>query len=253
MVRVRPLTCGWLSADAGTMLTGQAGTMRMPAGAFLVEHPEGVVVFDTGMHPVLAEAGGTSRLGPIESLFEIDLDEHGSLAAQLGTLGLAPDDVDTAVVSHLHFDHCGGLAQLPRARLVAQQAEWDAAFDDDAVALGVYNPEDFDLGHDRQLLDGEHDLFGDGAVRLVPTPGHTAGHQSMLIEGRLLLVGDACYTQHALDADLYPPFRHDHEGQRRGYDWLRQQQGAGVSLVYSHDADQVGVARPCPLNPVASR
>jgi glyoxylase-like metal-dependent hydrolase (beta-lactamase superfamily II) len=130
------------------------------------------------------------------------------------------------------------VGQLPSARLVVQRAEWAAGFEEAAVRTGIYNPDDFDLGHDRQLLDGEHDLFGDGSVRVVPTPGHTAGHQSLLIEGRLLLVGDACYTQPALDADVVPPFGHDTEQQRSTYGWLRGQQAGGVALIYSHDAEQ---------------
>jgi glyoxylase-like metal-dependent hydrolase (beta-lactamase superfamily II) len=235
-VRVRPLECGWLSSDAGTMVEGNDGRTRMPVGAFLVEHPEGTVVFDTGMHPELQQS--TARLRKTARLFDIELDDRWTLPGQLAELGVAAEDVDIAVVSHLHFDHGGGLCQLPRARVVVQQAEWDTAFEEGLVAFGVYNPDDFDLGHDRQMLDGGHDLFGDGSVVVVPTPGHTAGHQSLLVEGRILLVGDACYTQHALDADAVPPFGHDLDRQRLTYGWLREQQGAGIGLVYSHDPDQ---------------
>jgi glyoxylase-like metal-dependent hydrolase (beta-lactamase superfamily II) len=213
----------------------------MPVAAFLIEHPHGIAVFDTGMHPALQE--GKDRLGRVGPLFDVELDPYWTLAGQLEEAGIAPDDVDLAIVSHLHFDHGGGLGQLPNARLVVQQAEWAGAFDDGLVAFGVYNPDDFDLGHQRQLIAGEHDVFGDGAVRIVPTPGHTAGHQSLLVEGTRILVGDACYTQHALDQDVYPPFGHDKEQQRAAYGWLREQQRAGIELVYSHDPSQ-WVARP---------
>jgi len=149
-----------------------------------------------------------------------------------------PEDVDLAIVSHLHFDHCGGLVELPSARVLVQQAEWDAAFAGPLVDFGVFNPDDFDLGHDRQAIDGEHDVFGDGSVVVVPTPGHTAGHQSLLIEGRLLLTGDACYCRLALELDSLPPFGHDLEQQRAGFAWLRDQEAKGIELVFSHDADQ---------------
>jgi N-acyl homoserine lactone hydrolase len=235
-VRVRPLECGWLTAGGETMAEGGDGRVRMPVGAFLIEHPGGVAVFDTGMHPDLEHS--KESLGQVGPMFDVELDQHWTLAGQLEALGVAPDDVDLAVVSHLHFDHGGGLGQLPAARLLVQRDEWAGAFDEGLVEFGVYNPAEFDLGHERQLLDGDHDLFGDGSVRVVPTPGHTAGHQSLLVEDRILLVGDACYTQHALDSDVLPPFGHDRDRQREVYGWLREQQAGGIGLVFSHDPDQ---------------
>jgi glyoxylase-like metal-dependent hydrolase (beta-lactamase superfamily II) len=218
------------------MVPGQVGAMRLPVGAFLVEHPSGTAVFDTGMHPDLQHS--TARMRSTAELFEVELTDAATVAGQLAARGVSPDDVDVAVVSHLHFDHCGGLVQLPEARVVVQQAEWDAAFSGPLVDYGVFNPDDFDLGHDRQALDGEHDLFGDGSVVVVPTPGHTAGHQSLLVEGRLLLTGDACYCRLALDLDSPPRFAHDVERQRKGFAWLREQEAAGVQLVFSHDLAQ---------------
>ena len=235
-VRVRTLTCGFLTSDAGGMVPGQVGTMRMPVGAFLIEHADGTAVFDTGMHPELATT--KDRMGVTADLFEVELSEASSVAGQLAERELGPEAIDLVIVSHLHFDHCGGLGLLPDARLLVQRAEWAAAFDGPLVELGVFNPGDFDLGHDRQELDGEHDVFGDGSVVIVPTPGHTAGHQSVLIERRLLLTGDACYCRLALDVDSPPAFAHDVEQQRRGFAWLRQQEEAGVQLVFSHDLEQ---------------
>ena len=235
-VRVRPLECGWLTTDLGSMLTGHIGEFRLPVASFLVEHDRGTLVFDTGMHPDLVH--GTSRLGPIESMYEVDLPEHALLGARLADCGVDPSAVDRAVLSHLHYDHCGGLTEVPEARIVVQSTEWTAGQDPLMAELGVYHPPDFRTGQDVECIDGSVDLFGDGSVVTVPTPGHTAGHQSLLIEGRLLLVGDACYCQLALDEDALPPFAADAEQQRAGFAWLREQASAGIELVYSHDPVQ---------------
>jgi glyoxylase-like metal-dependent hydrolase (beta-lactamase superfamily II) len=220
------------------MVPGQPGRMRMPVGAFLIEHPEGTAVFDTGMHPELEHS--TERMRSTADLFEVEQSPASTVAGQLAERGVSPDDVDVAIVSHLHFDHCGGLVQLPQARVLVQEAEWAAAFAPQLVEFGVFNPDDFDLGHDRQLLDGEHDVFGDGSLVVVPTSGHTAGHQSLLVEGRLLLTGDACYCRLALDLDQPPPFGHDTDRQREVFAWFRAQEASGVQLVFSHDPDQWG-------------
>jgi glyoxylase-like metal-dependent hydrolase (beta-lactamase superfamily II) len=218
------------------MITGQTGKMRMPVPAFVVEHPRGVLVFDTGMHPELMKS--TERLRSTASLFDLELTPDTFLASRLASVGFDAQDVRLVATSHLHFDHCGGLIEVPNARMLVQRAEWDAAFEPTLVEYGVFNPDDFDLGHDRELLDGEHDVFGDGSVRLVPTPGHTKGHQSLVVENRVMLVGDACYCRLALDLDALPAYGADPDRQRKTFAWLREQESAGTQLVFSHDTDQ---------------
>lgn len=235
-VRVRPLECGRLRTDQGTLLSGRVGDWEVPVGAFLVEHERGTAVFDTGMHPELMT--DTSRLGLSDMLFEVDLGADGLLGARLRAAGVDPAEVDLAVLSHLHFDHAGGLVEVPEARAVVQREEWAAGEDPVLIELGVYQPDDFRTGHDVELVDGRHDLFGDGSVVAVPTPGHTAGHQSLLVEGRMLLVGDACYCRLALDEEVLPPVAADPDRQLAGFRWLREQEAAGVRLVFSHDPDQ---------------
>ncbi len=218
------------------MIAGRSGAWRLPVAAFLVEHARGLVLFDTGLHPELATS--IERLRSVAHLFTPEVTEAEVVSARLRKIGVDPADIAVVGTSHLHFDHCGGHSLIPNARVVVQRTEWEAAHDEGMIELGGYNPDDFEVGHDIQLVDGDHDLFGDGALRLVRTDGHTPGHQSLVVDDRLVLVGDACYCQLALDTDGLPPFVVDEARQRVAFAWLRAQEAAGRELVFSHDPDQ---------------
>ena len=148
--------------------------------------------------------------------------------------------MDLAICSHLHFDHCGGNSALGDVPVLVQRNEWDAAHGGDPFA--GYQDHDFDTGQDVRLLDGEHDVFGDGSVVCFPTPGHTAGHQSLRVrtaDSEVVLTGDACYFRESLETGRLPVFGHDPDAQRRSLDVLRSMESAGSRLCFGHDPDQV--------------
>lgn len=238
-VRVRLMTCGWLEGDLGMLMVGGQSRVRLPIPSVLVEHPKGTAVFDTGLHAELAH--DTSRLRTSNDLFDVHMADSDALGAQLRAMDVDPAGVDFVVNSHLHFDHCGGNEALPNATLVVQQPEWKAGHIDKLIARDVYSPADFDLGQPLQLLDGEHDLFGDGSVRLVPTYGHTAGHQSMVVRTdstEYVFCADTCYFKSTLESGALPGFGYDLGAQAKVLDWLRTMQSAGATLVFGHDPDQ---------------
>ena len=235
-LRVQPLSCGWLTCDAGAMITGCHGVFRMPVPAFVIEHPRGLVLFDTGLHPELTTS--TGRMRGLDRFYTPALAPDGSVGPRLRAAGHDPGDVAVIVSSHLHFDHCGGHVEVPNARITVQREEWSVAHQPAAQASGAYDPCDFELGHPVELVDGAYDVFGDGRLVVEPTPGHTAGHQSLIVDGTVVLIGDACYCQAALDSDRLPPFAFDHDRQRRTFAWLRRQAAAGRRLVFSHDLAQ---------------
>ena len=148
------------------------------------------------------------------------------------------------MLSHLHFDHAGGTEEIPDARLVVQRAEWESGQDQRMIDYGIYNPADYDHGHDQELLDGEHDLFGDGRVVCLPTPGHTKGHQSLRVEldsGPVVLTGDCVYTEQLLNDDAVPVFTPERAvpQQRESMAYLRSlRDDHGCRLLYGHDEDQ---------------
>lgn len=240
-VRVLALECGWLTGPAGLFLTDAPGRLRVPVPAFLVEHPHGRVLFDTGLHPSL-QTDAASRLGPLAELFEVEFAAGADVASRLVALGIEPESIRWVVASHLHFDHVGGLQTIPNATLVVQGREWAAGADADGRARNTYDPNDYDLGHARRLVDGEHDLFGDGRVVCLPTFGHTPGHQSLRVRtddgADVVLTADACYLRETLETLRLPAVVHDAAETRRSLARLRALAAAGSRVVFGHDAEQ---------------
>jgi N-acyl homoserine lactone hydrolase len=181
MVRLLAVTCGWLTGPAETFLAGQPGRLRVPVPCFLIDHPQGLVLFDSGLHADLAH--GSDRLGMLAKFFDVHFGASESVAARLTAAGVDPGRVRYLVNSHLHFDHTGGNASIPNAELVVQRVEWEAGRDADLRARNAYNPLDYDLGHRLRLVEGEHDLFGDGRVVCLSRPTATRRGTSRFVYG----------------------------------------------------------------------
>lgn len=212
---IQQLHCGTLTAAASMFERGasEEGT-TVPVPAWLVRHPRGTLLFDCGMHPDLISSGPLLDL--VSLFFTVGLGESELVGSSLRCADMDPAEVDVVVLSHLHFDHVGGLAQVPDARVVVQTDEWAAGLDDDLAAANGFRREDYDLGHDVLAVQGEHDLFDDGSVVCLPTPGHTPGHQSLrvrLAEREVVLCGDCAYFERTLTGGPLPPVSHDPEQQ----------------------------------------
>ena len=228
------LDCGRMRTQRRTLIAdGGREEISIPILAWLIRHPDGDVVFDVGLHPALAT--DSSSLGELTKLFAVDLDVGGTVGPRHAERGVDPLSGLIVVLSHCHFDHCGGLEELPNARILVHRDEWMAA----SAGGGGYDPSLIDHGHDVIHLDREHDVFGDGTVVCFPTPGHTCGHQSLRVRtasGTVILAGDACYFGHTLDDELLPPFAFDLDTQRRSLQVLQRARAAGATIVPGHDA-----------------
>lgn len=238
-VHLYALTCGWLTGSLAGFLEGEEGRLRVPVPCFLIDHPRGKVLFDSGLHVEL-QHDPEARLGWLAKLFEVDFHPGEEVAARLARIDIDAGAVDYLVNSHLHFDHVGGNAAIPNARLIIQRAEWQAGRQDDLVETNAYNPADYDLGHDVHQIDGEHDLFGDGTVVCIPTYGHTPGHQSLrvrLAQREIVLTGDACYLRRTLEEMHLPAVVHSREAMLGSLRRLRQLQAAGAEIFYGHDPE----------------
>ncbi len=255
-VRLFAMTCGWLTLPAKFMLDGMKGELRLPIPSYLIVHPRGKVIFDSGLHTSLqTNTTSSGRLGPLAAVAKVEYVPGEELRARLAVLDIGPGEITHLINSHLHFDHAGGNDQVPNAPLVVQTREWQAAMDPDMANANGFDPRNFDLGQDVKQINGEHDLFGDGSVSLIPTYGHTPGHQSMKIKlarGDIVLTGDACYMRKTLD-DLHLPhksFMHDAEGMIASLHKIRELQKRGARIFYGHDVEHWANVPQAPLEVV---
>ena len=229
-LQVYAFTCGHLTGELGHLMEGGEGRIRLPIPAYLIEHPRGTALFDTGMHPD-CQHDPAARLGArLTGLFEFDYHPGEEIGARLTALGRDPAKIDLVINSHFHFDHVGGNAQIPNATMLVQRREWEAGMDPDSAAKRGFNPRDFDLGHKLRLVDGEHDVFGDGSVVCLPTHGHTPGHQSLRLRldgGEVVLAADACYFCQTLRERRLPRYMHDREAMMARLTGWRRWNAAG--------------------------
>ncbi len=146
-----------------------------PYFLYLVQHPQGWVLIDTGLHPAL-RTDPHGYLGAAADSFSVErLTEDDDVVSKLAMLGLSPDDVHHVVQTHLHFDHAGGLRWFPHATIYVQASELPFAYWPPVYQRGVYVKADFDHPLKWKELAGEYDLFDDGRIVLFPTPGPHAG------------------------------------------------------------------------------
>jgi N-acyl homoserine lactone hydrolase len=178
----------------------------LPVHAFLVEHPDGLCLFDTGQTARAAARGWFPGWYPFFRLARFELRPEDEAAAQLARLGYDPGAVRLVALSHLHTDHVGGLGAFALADVVVVRDEWERASGLRGRLRG-YLPQRWPEGLRPRLVELEgpplgpfsatHDLLGDGRLVLVPTPGHTPSHVALLArddDRTLLLAGDLAHT-----------------------------------------------------------
>jgi glyoxylase-like metal-dependent hydrolase (beta-lactamase superfamily II) len=169
--------------------------VSLPYFFYLIRHPEGEVLFDCGAHQAFI-TDPRSRLGAGAEFFDVVMEPGDDVVAQLHTLDIEAEAISHAVQSHLHYDHAGGLEFLSDATVYVQKEELPFATNPPVYQRAVYVNQDFKDVTNWRFLNGEHDIFNDGTLTIFPTPGHTPGHQSLLVKlpkSAYILVGDAAY------------------------------------------------------------
>lgn len=199
--------------------------IKAPINVYVLEHRDGLVLFDAGMDQAIGIDPNyfSNPIGRffLRKIFRLYTGADQTLTRKLEGLGFAAADVRKVIVSHLHFDHVGGIAEVPQAELLVSSDEW-------RQLSGPHPDRDFILREHIELPGAKwrqvdftptddplfaafgsyHDVMGDGSMLLLHTPGHTPGSMSMLVRSRgmspLLLVGDLTYELDSLIKDQIP-------------------------------------------------
>lgn len=213
--------------------------MADPNHAYLIQHPRGLLVWDSGLSDAIAALPNQTR-----SSGRFNFVVKNPLAAQFTALGIHPSIVTHLAFSHLQVDHAGNAGLFPNAVLLLQQAEYAHAFGPDAADWG-YIPEDYAALRDQpaRLLDGDCDVFGDGSVVLLAAPGHTPGHQVLFVDlprgGPLLLSGDLYYAAGDPAEGWIPSWNFDAAQTRQTIQRLEAFAAAhGARWIINHDPAQ---------------
>lgn len=228
-------------------------TIKVPVGFFVVMHPKGNVLFDTGNNDKIIT--DPSYWGPaFQRLSPVNTPDM-AIDAQLGRIGLKPDDITYVVVSHLHLDHGGNVGKFPNSTLVVQKDEIRNAFWPEPGTAGPYIPGDIaplrsDLGeampnkYKMIQLNGDMDIFGDGSIVVKRWVGHTPGSQMMVVRlpktGTIILTGDNAYFRENVEKNILPnvALAYDPPGILRAYEWIRYLQATEKADFFTaHDPD----------------
>jgi N-acyl homoserine lactone hydrolase len=225
--------------DSGTL---GLGGVEVPVPFFVIRHPRANILVDGG-NPLAVARDPHAHWGALADHFEVRMGEQQHCAAQLQRLGFAQASVDYIVQTHLHIDHTGALGHFPDATVIAHRRELDAARAAETPSASGYVREDYERPELRwQLVDGELDLFDDGKIRLLETPGHSAGHMSLLLDldetGLVLLTADAADNLAQWEGRAHPRALFSREQAKRSLESLRElEHETGALLILGHDPE----------------
>lgn len=228
---------------------GEPYAVKCPA--FLIDHPEGNVLFDTGVSwemkqdPENYGPNGAPHMGA--HVDNIDMTEDDYVANQIEDMGYSPSEIDYVVMSHLHCDHAGGISDFPDSEFIVQSAELSYAWwPRNPIQQAFYVEGDFTKLRDPEFnvteVEGRWDILGDGSIVTIPTPGHTKGHQSLKVElaDRTVILGaDISHTWEGYETELLASFNWNNN---KAVESLRKLKNMGskngVEVYNSHDRER---------------
>jgi glyoxylase-like metal-dependent hydrolase (beta-lactamase superfamily II) len=236
----------------------------IPIPAFLIRHPSaGAILVDTGLHPSIASDGKENFGGLGNRIGKPTLKPGEDVPGQLRKRGLDPGEIPIVVMTHMHTDHASAISEFSKSTFVVSETEWEAAASGRNPTLNGYRRQQFDYAFDYRTVDFDRagidsyasfgrtfDLFGDGSIHLAFTPGHTAGHMSViarLAKDDFVIGGDAMYVLAQLEGKApLPPRPHDSHNFRRSLQELRlfHSQFPNAVITPGHDPDFYAALAP---------
>jgi N-acyl homoserine lactone hydrolase len=239
---------------AALQIGGQGNIDWAPVSFYVIKHPKGNVIFDTGNNDkTITDPDGW--WGPLAKGFGLKMTKDDAIPVQLGKIGLKVDDIKYVAVGHLHLDHGGNVGQFKNSTLIAQDDEFKAAWWPDVGYSLYYIPGDFaDTKTMKTIrLNGDFDVFNDGTVRIIRAPGHTPGSQFMVVKlpktGTAILTSDVVYLTESLEKNLIPPIpgTWSPSDAYKSYDKIRHIRDVeNAKLFIGHDPELFKAAKKAP-------
>jgi N-acyl homoserine lactone hydrolase len=249
------LNSGSLQLGKGALqnLSPMEPKITIPVAMFVITHPKGNVMFDTGNNDRIIE--DPSYWGPNYASLKPGVSPDITIEAQLARINMTPDDIKYVVLSHMHLDHGGNVAKFPNSTMVLQRDELEYAMFPDAPFAGAFIAGDVNALRSAtgvtkpnampiHLLEGDFDIFGDQSVVVKRSRGHTKGSQMLVVRlpkhGSIILTGDSAYFPDNIEKNIPPNIMlaYDPAGILKGYEWIRRMRATeGAQYFTSHDPE----------------
>jgi len=231
--------------DRGMMSGRPSGVpVTIPVPFYLIDHPKGLALFDTGM-----------KLDNWPAEYKQDGDQRPDqmIDVQLAACGFKPDDIKYVIMSHLHLDHAGGMPLFPKATFIVRKSELRAAWWPERFQVH-YIFDDYKETRNFSFIELDDtevfDVFQDGSVLCIDTKGHSQGHQSLVVNlprsGRFVLTADAAAMAEILDEGVLPAIAWNAEEALKSLRKMQHMKREGATVLMAHDPDQWEKTRLAP-------
>lgn len=237
--------CGTLKSEKHlfTLNRGVGVPFEVPVPFYLMQYNGKNILFDTG-NALEVAIDPQKHWGEVVNTYFPKMTEQQFVSNQLkNILGISSDEIDYVILSHLHLDHAGGVGAFENATYIVHEKEYEWAFSPDCDQKSAYINQDISKNVDWLKINNEflsaYDLFNDGAIKIYPTPGHTPGHLSVLVNlgnsRPMFLTSDSCYTEENLNDNIASGLVWGEQESIKSLEFIRKMQAENIEIVVGHD------------------